>query len=132
MPLHDNIRKFREQKQWSQEYMAEQLGLSKNGYAKIERGESRPSLDRLEQITAVFGIGMTDLFSDERQSICLISENSQHSSNYYHSDNTLILENEKLKSSLAHQELLLKEKDEQIALLKRMIDLLNAQTNPDF
>lgn len=48
MPLHDNVRKFREQKQWSQEYMAEQLELSKNGYAKIERGESRPSLDRLE------------------------------------------------------------------------------------
>lgn len=124
MPLHDNIRKFREQKQWSQEYMAEQLGLSKNGYAKIERGESRPSLDRLEQITAVFGIGMTDLFSDERQSICLINENSQHSSNYYHSDNALILENEKLKLALAHKDELLAQKDEQITLLKNMVAVL--------
>lgn len=124
MPLHDNIRKFREQKQWSQEYMAEQLGLSKNGYAKIERGESRPSLDRLEQITAVFGIGMTDLFSDERQSICLISENSQHSSNYYHSDNALILENEKLKLALTHKDELLAQKDEQITLLKNMVAVL--------
>lgn len=126
MPLHDNIRKFREQKQWSQEYMAEQLGLSKNGYAKIERGESRPSLDRLEQITAVFGIGMTDLFSDERQSICLISENSQHSSNYYHSDNALILENEKLKLALTHKDELLTQKDEQIALLKNMVAVLQS------
>lgn len=126
MPLHDNIRKFREQKQWSQEYMAEQLGLSKNGYAKIERGESRPSLDRLEQITAVFGIGMTDLFSDERQSIYLISENSQHSSNYYHSDNALILENEKLKLALTHKDELLTQKDEQIALLKNMVAVLQS------
>ncbi|MPW64573.1 XRE family transcriptional regulator [Moraxella catarrhalis] len=126
MPLHDNIRKFREQKQWSQEYMAEQLGLSKNGYAKIERGESRPSLDRLEQITAVFGIGMTDLFSDERQSICLISENSQHSSNYYHSDNALILENEKLKLALTHKDELLAQKDEQITLLKNMVAVLQS------
>lgn len=126
MPLHDNIRKFREQKQWSQEYMAEQLGLSKNGYAKIERGESRPSLDRLEQITAVFGIGMTDLFSDERQSICLINENSQHSSNYYHSDNALILENEKLKLALTHKDELLTQKDEQIALLKNMVAVLQS------
>ncbi|MBE9579611.1 MULTISPECIES: helix-turn-helix domain-containing protein [Moraxella] len=126
MPLHDNIRKFREQKQWSQEYMAEQLGLSKNGYAKIERGESRPSLDRLEQITAVFGIGMTDLFSDERQSICLISENSQHSSNYYHSDNALILENEKLKLALTHKDELLTQKDEQITLLKNMVAVLQS------
>lgn len=126
MPLHDNIRKFREQKQWSQEYMAEQLGLSKNGYAKIERGESRPSLDRLEQITAVFGIGMTDLFSDERQSICLISENSQHSSNYYHSDNALMLENEKLKLALTHKDELLTQKDEQITLLKNMVAALQS------
>lgn len=126
MPLHDNIRKFREQKQWSQEYMAEQLGLSKNGYAKIERGESRQSLDRLEQITAVFGIGMTDLFSDERQSICLISENSQHSSNYYHSDNALILENEKLKLALTHKDELLAQKDEQITLLKNMVAVLQS------
>ncbi|OAV31123.1 hypothetical protein AO366_1987 [Moraxella catarrhalis] len=126
MPLHDNIRKFREQKQWSQEYMAEQLGLSKNGYAKIERGESRPSLDRLEQITAVFGIGMIDLFGDERQSICLISENSQHSSNYYHSDNALILENEKLKLALTHKDELLAQKDEQITLLKNMVAVLQS------
>lgn len=126
MPLHDNVRKFREQKQWSQEYMAEQFGLSKNGYAKIERGESRPSLDRLEQITAVFGIGMIDLFSDERQSICLISENSQHSSNYYHNDNALILENEKLKLALTHKDELLAQKDEQITLLKNMVAVLQS------
>lgn len=126
MPLHDNIRKFREQKQWSQEYIAEQFGLSKNGHAKIERGESRPSLDRLEQITAVFGIGMIDLFSDERQSICLISENSQHSSNYYHSDNALILENEKLKLALTHKDELLTQKDEQITLLKNMVAVLQS------
>jgi len=56
MPLHDNIRKFREQKQWSQEYMAEQLGLSKNGYAKVERGESRPSLDRLNRLRRCLGL----------------------------------------------------------------------------
>lgn len=56
MPLHDNIRKFREQKQWSQEYMAEQLELSKNGYAKIERGESRPSLDRLNRLRRCLGL----------------------------------------------------------------------------
>ena len=106
--------------------MAEQLGLSKNGYAKIERGESRPSLDRLEQITAVFGIGMTDLFSDERQSICLINENSQHSSNYYHSDNALILENEKLKLALTHKDELLAQKDEQITLLKNIVAVLQS------
>lgn len=72
---------------------------------------------------------MIDLFSDERQSICLISEiseNSQHSSNYYHSDNALILENEKLKLALTHKDELLTQKDEQIALLKNMVAVLQS------
>ncbi|QPT44682.1 hypothetical protein [Moraxella nonliquefaciens] len=69
---------------------------------------------------------MTDLFSDERQSICLISENSQHSSNYYHSDNALILENEKLKLALTHKDELLAQKDEQITLLKNMVAVLQS------
>ncbi|OOR87805.1 transcriptional regulator [Moraxella caviae] len=124
MALHDNIRKLREQKQWSQEYMAEQLGLSKNGYAKIERGESRPSLDRLEQITAVFGISMTDLFNDERQSITLISENSQHSSNYYNSDQALARENEKLQLILNHKDEIIAQKNEQISTLQSLVKAL--------
>lgn len=56
MPLHDNIRKFREQKQWSQEYMAEQLGLSKNGHAKIERGESRQALIDWNRLRRCLGL----------------------------------------------------------------------------
>ncbi|WP_216635203.1 hypothetical protein [Moraxella nonliquefaciens] len=69
---------------------------------------------------------MIDLFSDERQSICLISENSQHSSNYYHSDNALILENEKLELALTHKDELLAQKDEQITLLKNMVAVLQS------
>ena len=56
MPLHDNIRKFREQKQWSQEYMAEQFGLSKNGHAKIERGESRQALIDWSKLRRCLGL----------------------------------------------------------------------------
>lgn len=40
MIAYDTIRELREQRNWTQEYMAEQLGLTRNGYAKIERGES--------------------------------------------------------------------------------------------
>ena len=45
--LHDKIRTLRELRHWSQEEMAERIHMSKNGYAKIERGESKPNLDRL-------------------------------------------------------------------------------------
>ena len=73
MQIHDIIRKLREEKHWSQEEMASRVGMSKNGYAKMEHGESRPSLDRLEKITQVLGIEMTELFNEDKKSVVLKS-----------------------------------------------------------
>ena len=39
--LRQNIRDMREDKKLTQADMAEKLGLSETGYAKIERGESK-------------------------------------------------------------------------------------------
>lgn len=52
--IYEKIRALREERQWSQEELAAKLGLSVNGYAKIERGETRLNLPRLEQIAEVF------------------------------------------------------------------------------
>lgn len=49
MNVHEKIRKLRETKHWSQEEMAEKMSMSLNGYAKIERGETKLHLDKLEQ-----------------------------------------------------------------------------------
>lgn len=126
MQVHDIIRKLREEKRWSQEEMANRVGMSKNGYAKVERGESRPSLDRLEKITQVLGIEMTELFNENKKSVVLINENSQNSANYYSSDQQLIAEVERLKLELSYKDIIIAQKDEQIALLRQ---LANTQTS---
>ena len=41
--------------------MAEKLNMSLNGYAKIERGETKLYLDKLEQIAQVFDIDVVEL-----------------------------------------------------------------------
>lgn len=48
--------------------MAERLNLTGNGYAKIERGETKLHLDRLEQIAQVFNVDITELLPDK----CLV------------------------------------------------------------
>ena len=53
MELHEKIKTMRELKQWSQESMAEKLGMSATGYAKIEQGKTRLSVDRLEKIAEI-------------------------------------------------------------------------------
>ena len=52
---------MREARHWSQEEMAGKLNMSINGYAKIERGETRLNLPRLEQISEILGMDILDL-----------------------------------------------------------------------
>jgi transcriptional regulator with XRE-family HTH domain len=47
----------------SQEDMAEKLGISPNGYGKIERGETDIQWSRLEQIAEVLGITVKELLN---------------------------------------------------------------------
>lgn len=53
MTIGDKIRKVRELKSYKQEYVADRLGMSVTAYGNIERGESRLSFERLEQIARV-------------------------------------------------------------------------------
>jgi DNA-binding protein len=61
--VYDKIRALREERQWSQEELAAKLGLSANGYAKIERGETRLNLPRLEQIAEIFDTDIVNLIA---------------------------------------------------------------------
>lgn len=56
MSIQDNIRLLREMNDWSQEDMAQKMNMSPNGYARIERGETKLHLDKLNQIAKVFDI----------------------------------------------------------------------------
>jgi|TARA_B110001469_G_scaffold125910_1_gene142278 transcriptional regulator with XRE-family HTH domain len=56
-----NIRKIREIKGYSQEFMANELEISIKSYSRIECGETSLSVTRLKQIAAVFGVSISTL-----------------------------------------------------------------------
>jgi transcriptional regulator with XRE-family HTH domain len=60
-PLGVKIKKVRELKNLTQEYVAEQVGMTTSGYSRIERGEVKISLDRLQQVAMVLGVQPNDL-----------------------------------------------------------------------
>ncbi|OOF78835.1 transcriptional regulator [Rodentibacter caecimuris] len=125
MNIQEKIRAMREIKHWSQEEMAEKLEMSPTGYARIERGESKLNLERLQQIANIFNIDVIELMaSNEKGLICLISENSDYSSIYYASDEKLNLENEKLKLIIEHKNELIEQQKSEILALKEIIKLL--------
>lgn len=134
MEIYDKVRVMREVRQWSQEEMAEKMGMSVTGYAKIERGKSKLHYDKLEQIAQIFNISVNDLVDiDKKEPSWYFGENSSNynGANYYSADNSIILELEKLKLTIEnYQQLLitkddlLKQKDNEISALKEIITLL--------
>lgn len=116
----ETIRELREKNEWTQEQMAEKLGITRNGYAKIERGESMPNLERLNEIATLFGVEVTELL-DNKNFICQIIDNNSNTINY-NSNQNLIAEIEKLKLSLSYKDELLAQKDKEIELLRKLLD----------
>lgn len=119
MAIQDKIRTLREINNLTQEQMAGELQISKNSYAKIERGESKLKIERLEQIANIFKIDVADLVSSAERGLVLLigGDECNHSGNYYANAESLLLENKTLKITIDHQKQLLAQKEEKIQIL---------------
>jgi transcriptional regulator with XRE-family HTH domain len=58
-----NIRKIRELRDYSQDYLAAKLSISQNAYSKIELGYSDITLNRLFNISTILEVELTDLIN---------------------------------------------------------------------
>ena len=76
-----NLRKIRVIKGIKQESMAKELGITTNGYGKIERGESAINIDRLEQIATILGISAMDIMQFDESIIFNINTMSNSAPN---------------------------------------------------
>jgi transcriptional regulator with XRE-family HTH domain len=64
-----NIRKLREYRDYTQDYLAAKLDISQNAYSKLELGYSRITLDRLFIISYVLEVQPADLISLETEEL---------------------------------------------------------------
>lgn len=129
MKFHEKIRYMRQSKNWSQEDMADKLGMSVAGYAKIEQGKTDANFSKLEQIASVFEMDIVELLSfGEKNVICLIGNNSVNVSQIMGASKDLVFEMQKLQLNLEHKEEMLAQKDKEIAGLKEVVELLRAQS----
>ena len=133
MKSYEKIRQLREAKQWSQEQLANKLGLSPNGYAKIERGETRLTLSRLMELAEIFEMDILELIQGEIQSIDLrmgSHVNNGRDFTIYGSVEykDLVQEIEKLKLIIKHQETLLEQQTRELALTQKMLAMYEQQS----
>ena len=123
MKVHEKIRALRNVSQYTQEYMAERLGMSTSGYAKMERGITRLSMEKLEKISQILGVEFAELAAD-KNIICFIGDNNENNHNgntYYAKNNELTIELDKLELQLKHKQEVIEQYRQQIEMHKQII-----------
>jgi transcriptional regulator with XRE-family HTH domain len=65
--IKNKIKSIRELKNYTQEYMADQLGVSQAGYSKIEKGKTILSYAKLVEIARILEVSVEDVISFDSQ-----------------------------------------------------------------
>lgn len=107
------IKQIRELKNLTQEYMAQQLGLSTRAYSKIETGETQLTIHRLNEISAILEVQPMEVLGFDDKKIFNINHSTGN--NGYNN----IMYPEKL---IQQYEDTIQALKEQIALLKLLLD----------
>jgi len=62
-----NIKTIRERKNLTQEFVANELGMSQNNYSNIENGTVKLTITRLIEISKILGVSAEELIANETQ-----------------------------------------------------------------
>jgi len=123
MTIGEKITFFRKRLNISQEEMADRIGMTPQGYGKIERDETDVPYSRLDLICGALNTSLEDLAAYGEKSIAnntnsLIGNNGNNSTYQIYSNEILAQENQFLKEKILLLESKIKGLEEIIALMK--------------
>lgn len=72
------IKVYREMRNYSQDFMAGQLGISQPAYAKIEHGKTSISLDRLRKISEILQVDWQEFMEGDTNTKNLKEDRESH------------------------------------------------------
>ncbi len=107
------IKQIRELKNFTQEYMAQKLGLSTRAYSKIETGETQLTINRLNEISAILQVQPMEVLGFDDKKVF----------NFYNSSDINNVKNMNVPEKLIQQyEETIQALKEQIAVMKLLMD----------
>jgi transcriptional regulator with XRE-family HTH domain len=59
------LRKYRELRNYSQDYVARKMGISQNAYSKIENNITQLTVNHIKQISQILEVSVMDLLKDD-------------------------------------------------------------------
>lgn len=118
------LRLLREYRNYSQEYVAEKLGITQNAYSRIENNQTRLTAERLERLAIILDISPLELLSEREPVLQFTSCAAQAPTPAADEHWKEMIENTK---QLYGQVII--GKDEKIALLENEISFLRKETD---
>lgn len=76
MQIHEKIKTLRELRNFTREYVAEELGVSVSGYSKIERGEVDLTLSKLEKLAKILNVEIAQILNFDVNQIFNLNNNN--------------------------------------------------------
>jgi transcriptional regulator with XRE-family HTH domain len=105
--------------------------MSRNGYAKMERGETHLFSEKLQEIVDILGVDLIELIQEEefKTSFVRIGDHysNNHISNIVNASADIALELKRVQMINQHQETMLKQKEIEIKNLNEIIKLLQTR-----
>jgi len=108
------IRKCRERLGYSQEYMASQLEITQSSYAKLENEQVKLSVGRIKQIAQLLETSVHELLNDKTENTFSIFDNE-------YAVGQKIVENMYVTNKELYEKII-KDKDDEIAFLRKQLD----------
>lgn len=65
MKIHDKLRTIRITKGYTQDYVASKLDIDPVNYGRLERGQSKITVDRLQLLCQILDVDICNIFSDK-------------------------------------------------------------------
>lgn len=129
MSVHEKIRIIWKAKGLTLEEVAHQLGMSTNGYGDIERSATDVNLSRLEQISQLFDMELSELIDLNEKNVFnfLGTQNTGIGTQNHCTIASDLTEQLQLKFKLENQQLIIEQQTQEITYLKEIIALMKRE-----
>jgi transcriptional regulator with XRE-family HTH domain len=135
MELYKKIKVIRLSKSWTQEEMANKLGISPQAYAKIERGKTDAKFSRLQQIADVMEIDLPKLLGLDEKNILNLTGDHITQCEKFDNRHVNSTEQTECKHELEKAHLIIEQQKKEIAMLKQQIsdfrNIINLLKKPE-
>ena len=69
MAIADNIKRLRLKRDWTQEHLADLVGVTRSTVTQWETGWSQPRMGAVEKLAAAFGVSVADMVDDGQREL---------------------------------------------------------------